>query len=114
MAVKAPNVTRHGSPRDLADHAVGYSANGESQHSRQSAHSQQKSEHAARDRPMRPTRGGAREFFARTTKQIAKLRGDISLEPNLDRKAKLQRDLELKTALALRLENEIADQGIRS
>lgn len=109
MAAKALGVVRVGTARDLADHGVGYSANGESEHTRHAAHSQQKREHAARDRPTRPTRGGAREHFARVSKKIAKLRGDISLEKNAERRARLQHDFELKSVLLLRLEIECAE-----
>ena len=73
------------------------------------AHSQNVREYAARGRPARAGMG-LREFFARTTKQIAKLRCDLSLETNRDRKAKLERDFDIKTALAERLENEIANE----
>jgi hypothetical protein len=38
MAAKAPGVIRHGTPRDLADHGVGYTASGASEHTRESAH----------------------------------------------------------------------------
>ena len=106
---KTPGVTRTGTAKNLADHENGFSANGLSEFSRREAHAQ-KREYAARGRPARPSGIGLREFFARTTKQLMKLRCDLSLETNRDRKAGLQRDYDLKTALAARLENEIADE----
>ena len=110
MAAKAPNVTRHGSARDLSNAVDGaFVASGEGEYSRRSA-SGQKREHAARGRPARVARGGAREFLARTEKQIAKLRGAISLEANRDRRAKLEKDFALKVGLAGRLSKEIGDQ----
>jgi hypothetical protein len=34
---RAPNVTRHGTPKDLADHGVGYVSSGEGEFSRRAA-----------------------------------------------------------------------------
>jgi hypothetical protein len=94
---------RHGTPRE---HAVGYSMNGESQFSRRAAHDGKYNE-----RPLRRKRAQAtdtRRFLAETKKRIAKLKFDISVEPSKVRRAKLQRDFDLKTALAARLEKEVA------
>ena len=106
MAKTAPRVFRHGTARDLARIEDGYSGTGESMHSRYSAHGVSGDGRSARIPPK-----DTKEFLATTTKLIEKLRGNISLERNPDRKAKLQRDFELKTALAQRLENELFRDG---
>jgi hypothetical protein len=92
----------------LARQAYGYSGSGSSQHSRASAHGNGKPGERADGRPARVAQPkDAREFLARTNKQIAKLRCALSLETKSDRRQKLERDYEIKLALAERLEQEV-------
>ena len=111
MAAKARRIIRGKKEDDLSDHGVGYVQSGSSEFTRRSAKGSARREHAAHGRPARAQPKDAREFLARTTKQIMKLSCMVSLEDNRDRRAKLQKDLTLKTALAARLEQEIADEA---
>jgi hypothetical protein len=101
----AKGAIKHGTARELADQGVGYSASGSSEHSRHAAHSQSSREHY----DFRPERKGKMthgEFIARTSRQVAKLSGDILLEDNRARKARLQKDHLLKSQLLERLKRE--------
>jgi hypothetical protein len=109
---KAPRVIRNDLVKDLlARQAFGYSVSGTSQHTRNSAHGIRPSGRAD-GRPERSAPKDLHQFLARTIKQIAKLRCDISLETNNSKRhGKLQHDLDIKVQLADRLENEIAESA---
>jgi hypothetical protein len=105
MARVAPGVVRHGTAKNLADVGQGYSANGESEFSRQSAHSA----NAVKMRGNSPKTTGKRttaEIIAQNETQLAKLRGNLLIENNPARIAKMKRDLEIKSAFVARLKAE--------
>jgi hypothetical protein len=104
MARAAPNVTRRGTAKELADLGHGYSANGESEFSRHSAHSAnvKMRSHAPKTRGARTTS----DIIAQSESQLAKMRGDLMLENNPARIVKLKRDMEIKGAFVARLKSE--------
>jgi hypothetical protein len=100
----AMRAIRHGTEQELADHSAGYVASGESEFSRSAARSGKAREFDGR--PARPKNISRQELIAKTTKRIAKLRCDLSLCTSAARRAKLERDVEIKIALLARLRAE--------
>jgi hypothetical protein len=96
---------KRGTADEIASAVGGFSANGESAWSRSAARSG-KARDGEQDRPPRPKNLSRDELIARTTKRIAKLRCDISLETGAVRRAKLERDLAIKSELLTRLKAE--------
>jgi hypothetical protein len=108
MARVAPGVVRHGTAKNLAGHDGGYSASGESQFSRQSAHSANvKTRGYVENHPAKvsgPRSHG--ELIAENERALAKIRAQLATENNPARLVKLKRDLEIKSAFVARLRSE--------
>jgi hypothetical protein len=99
-----PGVVRRGTARDLADHDAGYSANGESEHSRRAASAPNFTtrSHVARTKGKHTSA----DLIAENKSLLAKLRGEILTETNPARLAKLRRNLEIKSRFVAKLESE--------
>jgi hypothetical protein len=98
-----PRVITHGTAKDLADNAVGYSPNGESEHSRRSAQpTPTMVGHVRKGRGPQTTA----ELVADHTSRLAKLRGEMLLETNPARLAKLKKNFDIKQKFVDRLRNE--------
>jgi hypothetical protein len=115
MVRAAPKVIQHGTAKQLADVGVGYTASGASEHSRNAAHSANDiklASHTPRKQRDR-TFGGPRyvtlslgEKIAFQTSALAKLNIDLILEKNSERRAKLQKNIAIKSAFLERLKTE--------
>jgi hypothetical protein len=92
-----------GTAEELANSATGYTASGESQFSRRAASAPLHDERSQRPVWKNVPRD---QQIARTAKRVAKLKCDISLETDKNRRAKLEKDFELKSALLERLRAE--------
>src|ERR1700737_4954471 len=95
MAHAAPGVVKHGSAKNLADHGAGYSANGESEFSRQSAHA-----------PNVSLKKGKRtdgRLIRETEKALRKLKYRASEERDPTRLMKLEKNIAIKSAFLDRL-----------
>jgi hypothetical protein len=108
MARAAPGVVRHGTAKNLADVGQGYSANGESEHSRQSAHGGSDKRQRLTT-PPKWVRGDLTvgELIEKNAKQLAKLNSHILLERDPDRKANIQKQAEIKSRFLARLKSEV-------
>jgi hypothetical protein len=94
----ARGAIKHGSAKDLAEHDAGYSANGESEHSRRAASSPKISlSHGKR------TDG---RLIRENESKLAKIRARLLTENNPAQLVKLKRDFEIKSAFIERLKSE--------
>jgi hypothetical protein len=100
--MKSRATLTHGTAKNLADHGVGYTSNGESEYSRNSARP---------GRDINLADGGKRprddnRLLRETEKELAKLERSLARETNSIRLAKLRKNLEIKTLFIVRLKNE--------
>ena len=107
-----PRVFTVGTARDLADHAAGYSASGESEFSRQIAHSANV-KLAGYVEPKAPqwtrtAREALGEKIAKQTQFLAALHMKLRFEPDEERRAKIRKNIEIKTRYLAKL---VADQS---
>jgi hypothetical protein len=103
-AFSVSKVSRSGTAKELARGSTGYSASGESQHSRQAAHGgNMKLPGYVENVRGKRTRG---QLIEQHKSLLAKLRGDILIEDNKARRAKLERNFEIKTKFLNRLLTE--------
>ncbi|SDI54382.1 MULTISPECIES: hypothetical protein [Bradyrhizobium] len=121
MDRSAPKVFRHGS-RDPADHGVGYSASGTSEHSRHSAH-RASATATTRDEPERLV--GARkveegrhhgrgkrtrwQLIEENHRRLGKIVERLKIETDPAVLEKLRKNFEIKTAFLARLRAETGE-----
>jgi hypothetical protein len=98
MAPRRP-VRQHGTARDLAEHAVGYSANGESQHSRNVAQA------SVRLGEGKRTDG---RLLRETAKELAKLEHRLECETDPARRAKHAKNIAIKKIFLSRIEQQFS------
>jgi hypothetical protein len=101
---KRPRVFVHGTARNLADQAIGYSCNGESMYTRNISAAGNTRLPGATPR----TRGKhtTAALIAEDETRIAKLRGDLLLTDDLIKRAKIEKSIAIKTSFILRLKAE--------
>jgi hypothetical protein len=99
-----PGVTTRGTAKDLADHGVGYSSNGEGEYSRRSAQAPEVTMvgFVPKGRGKQTTPA----LIAEHTSLLAKLRGEMLLETDPARLAKLKKNFDIKQRFVDRLRNE--------
>ncbi|MCU1340537.1 MAG: hypothetical protein JWO19_6118 [Bryobacterales bacterium] len=109
--MKRPGVTSHGTARDLAEKGDGYAANGLSEHSRHSAHSQniKLPGYIERGPKVRGPRSGG-ELVGENVKALAKLERDARCETNPVRLAKLKKNIEIKKRFIEKLGGNVGKQ----
>jgi hypothetical protein len=98
MAKHSPGVRRHGTARQEAEHDAAYSANGESQYSRQVASTPKLGEGKRTDGRLIREQSGA----------LAKLRFKASIEMDPARLAKIGKDIEIKSKFLAKLKGQYA------
>lgn len=98
-----PIIHRGTSSRDLSDHGDGYSANGESEHSRRAASERDfmMPRHVAKGRGKRTPAG----LIAENESELVRLRGEMLIETNPTRLVKLKRNFEIKSRFVERLKS---------
>jgi hypothetical protein len=98
---KRPGVVTTGTARDLAEHDGGYSANGESQHSRQVAHANLRLGEGKRTsgRLIREQDGA-----------LAKLKYQASIEMDPAKLAKIIKNIGIKSAFVAKLKGQYANE----
>lgn len=101
--MKRPGVVTRGTARDLADNGAGYSCNGESQYSRNAA---QPNVRMAGNSAKTTGKHTQAALIAENESQLAKLRGDISLETDPTRREKLKKNFDIKARFVARLKAE--------
>ena|ERR1700722_889633 len=111
MVRAAPGVLRHGTAKDLADVANGYTASGASEHSRNSAHSHISHLNSFVDDTRPPewarTEKDALGFtIADNARQLAALHMRLRTETNEQRRDKLRKNIQIKTKFLDRLKQE--------
>lgn len=99
-AFQVSKVRRSGTAKELSERAVGYSASGESQHTRQAAHGNGHLPGYVTTTRGKRTRD---QLIEQHKSLLAKLRGDILIEDNKTRRAKLEKNLEIKRKFLDRL-----------
>lgn len=105
---KPPGVIRTGTARDLADHGVGYTANGESEHSRRAA--QPGSNVTLRSGAGLLNIKGRRTVelnLACNEVEVLRMKAALCTETNPTRRQKLVKNLEIKGAFCERLRAEL-------
>ncbi len=92
---------------EVAERAPGYTANGESQFSRQAAHSVPKM--ASRPYRVKGRPHTLAELIVRTEADLRFLHCDLRLEDDKARRAKIAKNLEIKRQFLEKLRSEAAD-----
>lgn len=104
---RGSGVIVRGTAREIAEHGTGYSANGEGEYSRRvaSAPNVKMRGHVAK------TRGKHSQvaLIAENESLLARLRGEIAIETDPARLAKLKKNFEIKTRFVERLRSEARD-----
>jgi hypothetical protein len=109
MAKRAPGVVTHGTAKQAADVGIGYTASGVSEHSRQIAHSTNtKMQGYVEPEPPRWLQGDPTldEKIADQTKKLAALRARLKTERDPERRAKVMKNIEIKTRFIAQLKTE--------
>jgi hypothetical protein len=96
--------TTAGTSKDLADHAIGYAANGESSYTRRAARP---------DSNIRGTRASlsngrhsVSQLIEESKKLLARMQCELRIETNKERLAKLRSNIVIKAAFIEKLERE--------
>jgi len=93
-------VIKHGTAKEIAEHATGYAANGESQHSRQIAHVNIKLGEGKR------TNG---RLIREQSGALAKLKHRATIEMDPERLAKIRKDIQIKSRFVAKLKSQSED-----
>jgi hypothetical protein len=106
---RRPGAVTHGTARDLADHGAGYSANGESQFSRQSASTADSVKLPSyAPRQQRADKKKSPEALLKFQRSaLARLRYDLSMATSTIRRQKIENNLAIKTRFIATLERSI-------
>jgi hypothetical protein len=108
----APGVVRHGTARQLADVGIGYTASGAGEYTRQAAHAAagiKMNSHAPRKDRGRDFPGkryptmSLGEKIAFQASALAKLNIDLILETSAEKRAKIAKNVDIKTRFLERL-----------
>ena len=97
----ARSIIKRGTARDSAEHGVGYVASGESQYSRNVAASAN-IKLGGYAEPERDDKS-IRSLIDHQEKLLKRLRENLAREINPERRAKLQKDYEIKTRFVMKL-----------
>ncbi len=100
-----PGVISRGGPKDLSDHAVGYVASGEGEYSRRAASPDANATMPSYAPKTRGPRNNA-ALIAQNESQMAKLRGDMLIETDPAKLAKLKKNFDIKQRFVERIRNE--------
>ena len=98
---RAPGVVRHGTAKQNAEHATGYSANGESMHSRQVAHVNIK---------LGEGRRTSGRLIREQSGALAKLKYRMTVETDEDRLRKIRKDIAIKSKFVAKLKKQYASE----
>ena len=111
--MKRPGVVQQGTSRDLADHGEGYSANGESEHTRQSAHSHNIKLPSYREATprVRGPRSSTSALIAECTKALAKLKYDLTRTDDPIRLAKIKKNIAIKSRFIVKIGGTVEDRA---
>jgi hypothetical protein len=101
---KRPRVFVHGTARNLADVAIGYTSNGESMYTRNVAHSANVRLPGAV--PKRRGKHTTEALIAEHTSALAKLKGDLLISDSPTKRARLEKSISIKTNFVQRLRSE--------
>jgi hypothetical protein len=102
--IKRPGIFQRGTARELADFDEGYSCNGESVFSRQAAQAQNVTMRS--NAPKTSGRHSQAALIAENVSQMAKLRGDLLLTDDPIKRARIEKNLDIKQRFIARLEAE--------